>query len=246
MKSLNVAFRKIPRPGRIGLLVSSVAILLWILEHLSNTDAFATVFAFSTIPFKLSIFAAALFFIPGLSGFLCGRFRLATILASTLIVTTWLAMLAYLPFRQTFVETFDAPQYHWYHEDMVLQHEDFAQWKADWNRKRPHIIEASIVAAFYGTLIMLCAFRRWRLFGGSILIAAGAYLFLELTPLYFGLLVWDYDEFLKGIVFDSISLDLSPLGFWWPTDFAIFLYVFSFIFFTVTSTFVASSSQPER
>jgi hypothetical protein len=222
------------------LLASTISIVLWSLEHLSDDDRLAAIFAFSTVPFKLTILAAAVFLIPPLSRFLCGRLALATILAATLIITTWLAILAYLPFRQLFVTAFDADQYHWYHDGMALQHGDFSQWKTDWNRKRPHLIEASMVLFFYGTLITVCRLRCWRL-AGSIMIAAAAYAFLEFTPLYFGLLVWDYDEFLKGIVFDSISLDLSPFAIWWPCDFSIFLYAFSFIFFAVASTFIAAN-----
>jgi hypothetical protein len=236
---LLTAFGKVPRAAKLGLLASTISILLWALEHLSEHDTLAAVFAFSTVPFKLLIPAAALSFIPGLSRFLYGRLRLATLLAIALIAAMWIAMLAYLPFRQTFVVAFDAGTHHWYHDGMAVPQADFAQWKAGWNRKRPHMIEASMVTVFYGALIMLCTFHRWRLVG-SIAIAIGAYLFLELTPLYFGLLVWDYDVFLKGIVFDSISLDLHPLAIWWPTDFAIFLYVFSFIFFGVTTSFIAA------
>jgi hypothetical protein len=242
LKPFQNFFSRVPKTGRIGLAASAVAILLWIFEQLSD-DPFATVFAFSTVPFKLTLFASFLFFIPDLSRFLWGRFRLASMLAGTLVVVTWLAMLAYLPLRQTFVETFDSPNYHWYHDGMAVPHGDFPQWKADWNRGRPHVIEGAMVLAFYGALMMVCAYRRWRLVGGAIPITLGAYLFLELTPLYYGLIVWDYDEFLKGIVFDSISLDLHPLVFWYPADFSIFLYAFAFIFFGLTSTFMGRSSQ---
>jgi hypothetical protein len=234
-------FQEIPKSGRIGLFASIIAIVLWTLEHLSDPRGIGMVFAFSTVPFKLAIFGAFLFFISDLSRLLVGRFRLAMTLAVTLIVITCAAIGAYLPFRQLFAETFDAAQYHWYHEGMAVKHGDFPQWQADWNHKTPHIIEASMVVVFYGVLMIVCAFRRWRVFGGAIPIAVGAYLFLEFTPLYFGLLVWDYDEFLKGIVFDSISLDLSPLAFWWPCDFSIFLYALSFIFFSVTTAFFAAT-----
>jgi hypothetical protein len=244
--TLRNRFRQIPKSGRIGLLASGTAILLWALEHLSEPDGIGMVFAFSTAPFKLAIFVASLFFVSDLSRFLAGHFRLAMTIAVTLIAITWAAMLAYLPFRQSFVQIFDADQYHWYDDKMAVSHEDLQKWKTDWSQKKPHLIEASMVAVFYGTLMMVCAFRRWRVFGGSIAIAVGAYLFLELTPLYFALLVWDYDEFLKGIVFDSISLDISPLLFWWPCDFSIFLYVFSFIFFSVTAAFIAFMRRREH
>ena len=58
-----------------------------------------------------------------------------------------------------------------------------------------------------------------------------------LAPLFTGLILWDYDTFLKGIAFDSISMDLFPIYFWHAGDYSIFLYAFMFIFFGVTGAF---------
>jgi hypothetical protein len=197
-------------------------------------DPLATLFAFSTVPFKLSLFAASVFAIPHLSRLLHRRFRLACTFGAALTLFTWLAILAYLPFRQTFVEIFDADQYHWYHERTLVPHGDLAEWKDAWNHKRQHTIEAALVLVFYGLLITAIASRRWKL-PGSLAVAAAGWSFLEFVPLGLGLVVWDYDIFLKGIVFDSISVDISPIVFWYPSDFSIFLYTFSLIFFTASS-----------
>jgi hypothetical protein len=225
-----------PAAGVIGLAASAAAIGLWTVERLTEL----LVVVFLTAPFKLALLAAPLFFLSDLSAFLHGRPRVAVSLYLALVTVTLCAMLAYLPWRHTFTEHFSNEAYRWYYDGMLAKHggdeDDFADWQRSWANYTPHIIEAGLVLAYYGALIKACTARRLSKRGGA-LIAAGGYALLWLIPLLGGLILWDYDIFLKGIVFDSISLDLLPLLWWRPWDYSIFLYIFMLIFFGVCTAF---------
>ena len=56
----------------------------------------------------------------------------------------------------------------------------------------------------------------------------------------------DYDTFLKGIAFDSISMDLFPVYFWHAGDYFIFLYAFMLIFFGVSTAFPLCQTTKRR
>jgi hypothetical protein len=223
--------------GFIGLAASFVAIALWTAEQLSGQMLFELL----TIPFKLILLAAPLFFLSDLSAFLYRRPRVAMALGFTLVAVTLCAMLAYLPWREAFTHHFSNSVYKWYYSDMPSQHPgiygDFAAWQKQWARHIPHAIEAGLVLVYYTIIIAACTLWRLNRVRGAIIAIAG-YLLLFLVPIFTGLIVWDYDTFLKGIAFDSISMDLFPVFFWHAGDYSIFLYAFMFIFFGVTATFI--------
>jgi len=113
---------------------------------------------------------------------------------------------------------------------------DFADWQKRWAHHIPHAIEACLVLAYY--CIIITASTRWRLrrVNGAVIAIVG-YLLLFLVPMFTGLVEWDYDTFLMGIAFDSISMDLFPVYFWNAGDYSIFLYAFMLIFFGVSAAF---------
>ena len=224
----------VPISGVVGLAASTAAIGLWTTEQLSGQMAFELL----TIPFKLTLLAAPLFFLSDLSAFLHGRPRVAIGLGLTLVAMTLCAMLAYLPWREAFTHHFSNATYRWYYSDMPSQHPgsygDFADWQTRWARRVPHAIEAALVFAYYGIIITGCTL--WRLGRASgVIIGVLGYLLLFLAPIFTGLIVWDYDTFLMGIAFDSISMDLFPVYCWHAGDYSIFLYTFMLIFFGFTA-----------
>lgn len=95
-------------------------------------------------------------------------------------------------------------------------------------------MEFGILITFYAFIVGCCCAFRVRWLTGFVL-AGAAYAFLLIVPLATRLIVWDYDTFLRGIAFDSISMDLFPLGIWFSGDYTIFLYVFLLIFFTAAA-----------
>ncbi len=226
----------VPISGIIGLAASAAAIGLWMTEQLSGQMAFE----FLTIPFKLALLAAPLFFLSDLSAFLHQRPRVAVGLGLTLVAVTLCAMLAYLPWREAFTHHFSNAVYRWYYSDMPSQHPgyygDFADWQARWVHHVPHAIEAALVFAYYGIVITACTLWRLGRASGAVIGVVG-YLLLFLVPMFTGLIAWDYDTFLMGIAFDSISMDLFPIYFWHAGDYSIFLYAFMLIFFGVTVAF---------
>jgi hypothetical protein len=222
--------------GFIGLAASIVAIGLWTAEQLSGQLAFEVL----TIPFKLTLLAAPLFFLSDLSAFLYKRPRLAVGVGLTLIAVTLCAMFAYLPWREVFARQFNNSVYRWYYSDMPSQSSswngDFGEWQTQWARHIPHAIEAGLVLVYYAIIIVTCTLWRLHRVGGAVIAIIG-YLLLFLIPMLTGLIVWDYDTFLKGIAFDSISMDLFPVFLWHAGDYSIFLYSFMFIFFGITAAF---------
>jgi len=214
-----------------------VAIGLWTAEQLSGQMAFE----FLTIPFKLILLAAPLFFLSDLSAFLYRRPQVAIALGFTLVAVTLGAMLAYLPWREAFTHHFSNSSYRWYYSNMPSQYPglygDFANWQTQWAQHIPHAIEAGLVLVYYSIIIATCTLWRLCRVNGAMIAIAG-HLLLFLVPMFTGLIIWDYDIFLKGIAFDSISMDLFPLFFWHAGDNSIFLYAFMFIFFSVTAPFV--------
>ena len=225
--------------GHIGLLAAASAVCLWVAEQLTGD----MVFELLTIPFKLTLLAAPLFFYRDLSGFLQGRPRLAVALALTLIAVTILAALAYLPWREAFARQFNNDVYRWYSNDPDRRESGdpraFDAWLSGWSRRVPHLIEAAIAVAYYGCIIAICSLCRLGRVGGLVL-GMGGYAMLLIVPMLTGLIVWDYDTFLKGIIFDSISMDLFPICLWSASDFSIFLYVFMLIFFAVCAGFMCA------
>lgn len=145
-------------------------------------------------------------------------------------------MLAYLPWRSSFAEHFNNAVYRWYYDGMPTKEGDFGDWQTAWARRVPHVLEAGLLSVYYIAIIAVCTIRRLCRLGGAIVALAG-YLLLCLFPVFSGLILWDYDTFLKGIAFDSISMDLVPIYFWRSGDYSIFLYAFMLIFFGATATF---------
>jgi hypothetical protein len=222
----------IPIAGIVGLVASAAAIGLWTVEQLTESMAFE----FLTIPFKLAILVAPLFFLSDLSSLLHQRSRVAAVLGFALIGVTLCAMAAYLPWRSNFAEHFNNAVYRWYYEGMPSTENDFPDWMASWSRHIPHMIEAGLVTVYYMVIITACTIRRLSRARGMIVAVLG-YLLLYLVPLFTGLILWDYDTFLKGIAFNSISMDLFPIIVWHAGDYSIFLYVFMFIFFGISAVF---------
>ena len=99
------------------------------------------------------------------------------------------------------------------------------------------MIEAGLVVVYYFALLTPCTlWRLGRVRGASVAIIG--YMLLFLVPMVTGLILWDYDTFLKGIAFDSISMDLFPIFTWNAGDYSIFFYVFMFIFFAASAAFM--------
>ena len=234
---------RVPKSGIIGLAASTGAISLWVIEQWSGQ----MLFEFLTIPFKVTLLAAPLFLMSDLSALLHRRPRFAAIIAIALIVITLCAIAAYLPWRYTFVSHFSNDVYRWYFNGMRERFgglaADVAEWEQMWDRGVPHMKEAALLITYYIGLIAACTFWRLGRAGGAALALAG-YGFLFVAPIFSGLVLWDYDTFLKGIVFDSISLDLTPYAFWFAGDYSLFLYIFLFIFFAVCTT--AFLCEPPR
>jgi hypothetical protein len=194
-----------------------------------------------TIPVKLVLVAAPLFFLPKLSAFLHQRHRVAIGLYVSLVALTLCAILAYLPLRPLFTDHFSSEVYRWYSVDMPASGKDFLKWKVAWAKYIPHMIEASLLFLYYAVLIAACSIWRLRAISGMV-VAMVCYLMLILVPLFTDLIEWNYDVFLKGIVFDSISMALFPL-FWFAGDYSIFFYGFMFIYFSVCSVFFYASPR---
>lgn len=230
--------RFIPITSIIGLAASSLAVGLWTLEQLSGWMFFETL----TIPVKLIVLLAPFLFLSDLSAFLYRRPKLALRLGFTLVIVTLFAMLLYLPWRSSFVAHFNNDGYRWYYEGTRLKSRDFIQWQAAWAHYVPHMIETGIVLVYYTTIIAACTIWRLSRIGGAVLAFSG-YLLLHLIPMLTGLILWDYDTFLKGIAFDSISMDLFPLFAWYAGDYSIFLYVFMLILFGVVIGFFCKNPR---
>lgn len=225
----------VPTAGLVGLIAAAAAAGLWSAEHLTGQ----AVFAYLAIPVKVVLFAAPLFFLSDLSGLLHGRPRLAAWLALTLIVATIGSMLAYLPWREAFARRFGNSQYRWYYEGMPSAYpgsHPFSEWQRSWEQRLPHQIEFGLVMVYYVLLISVCtALRLGRMSGAAVAVAG--YVLLFLVPLLTGLVLWDYDIFLRGIALDSISMDLTPVIGWLPQDNSIFFYTFMLIFFCICAGF---------
>jgi hypothetical protein len=231
--------RRIPITSIIGLVASALAVSLWTLEQLSwwmGFDNLQMIFETITIPVKLVVLLAPFLFLSDLSSFLYKRPQLALRLGLTLIAVTLIAILLYLPWRSAFAAQFSNDGYRWYHEGSRMDSQDFMRWKRAWSYHLPHMTEVGIVLVYYTTIIGACSRLRLNRAGGAALALIG-YLFLHLIPMFTGLILWDYDTFLKGIVFDSISMDLMPFMAWHAGDYSIFLYMFMLIFFGVAIAF---------
>lgn len=96
--------------------------------------------------------------------------------------------------------------------------------------------EFGILLGFYVITVGACALLKLSR-GAGVVLGLIAYSYLLVIPLALGIVVMDYDFFLKGIAFDSISLDFFPISFWKGWDFSIFLYAFMLIFFLVSAFF---------
>src|SRR5215470_17329491 len=144
---LFVVFTRLPVTAVVGLCVSGLAVCLWMTEQLTGQ----LVFEYLTIPFKLMVVAAPLFFLGDLSGFLHRRPRVAFFLGLALVATTLSAMLIYLPWRSAFAAHFNNSVYRWYYSGMPMREGDFADWQTIWSHHIPHLIEAALVVGYYFT-----------------------------------------------------------------------------------------------
>lgn len=203
-------------------------------------------FEYLTIPFKLALLAAPLFFLSDLSEFLHGRPRIALGLGVVLVAVTFGAMLTYLPWRDAFAQHFNNASYRWYYDytnpKTIGTESEFTDWKKSWEHHVPHRIEAALVVACFSVLLTACSAWRLRRISGAVVASIG-YALLFIVPLATGLIDWDYDVFLRGVAFDSISMDLFPVGIWFAGDYSIFLYTFMFIFFGISALFFLAKSQ---
>lgn len=233
---MNAMPTRIPVTGICGLTASALAIVLWAAEQLTGLWVFEVL----AIPAKLTLLAAPFLFLPDLSAFLHGRPRVALSLGGALVAVTLVAMLAYLPWREAFTEHFSNAAYRWYFDGMPQKfhghYGDFAEWQRRWTRRVPHAIEVGLVVSYFGSIVTACTLRRLGQASGAAIATLG-YALLLLVPMFTGLIAWDYDIFLMGIVFDSISMNLSPMLFWYAGDSSIFLYAFMLIFFGVSGAF---------
>lgn len=224
----------LPLSAWIGVVASSCAIVLWTLQQLSGHPAFA----FLTLPFKLALFAVVPFFYRDLSALLFQRRRAALVLLAAVVTVTTLGAAAYLPWRDSFAVEFNNDSYRWYHNHARQEYElpGLEAWRTQWEQRLPHLKETCLLVAYYSAIIGICTSCRLQR-RGSFLLALAGYAFLAILPNVIGLLKWDYDLFLGGIIFDSISVDLFPLAFWFAGDHSIFFYSFMFIFFAVCWVF---------
>ncbi|MBL8814697.1 MAG: hypothetical protein JNL58_01615 [Planctomyces sp.] len=242
--ALNVLQPRLPVAGIIGLVASSAAIGLWLAEAVTRQ----MVFSLMLIPCKLALLAAPLFFYHDISRLLYQRKRLAFALGMTLITVTVLAAMAYLPFRESFLRRFNTATYYWYSNIPQANAGNFPPgidaWRNGWNRGVPHFIEATLLVAYYVTIISICCLGRLdRVF--SVVVGLGGYAMLLIVPMVTGLIEYDFDIFLRGIVFDSISLNLfPPVVIFWGGH-SIFLFVFLLIFFAVCAIFM-KTANPQR
>jgi len=217
----------------VGLGVSVAAVVLWVLEQ---TTPWWEVFEILTLPVKVALLVMPLWLLADLSGLLYRRPLVALGLGVSLIGATLLAAGAFLPWRSAYARHFNNDAVKQYYPEMpseqtnMVKTDDYPAWLARWERKKPHAVEAGLLAAYYVLVLTPCAVFRLRWWSGAVVGLAG-YGLLYLAPDRTGLIDWDYDVFLKGVVFDCISLDVSPIGFWFAGDHSIFFYGFMLIFF---------------
>lgn len=195
-----------------------------------------------TIPAKLLLLAVFPLFLSDLSRLLHHRYAVAAAFFVVAIGATVAAAMMYLPWRDAFCARFSNDVYRWYHSGsrplggLHVPPEDFRMWIAQWQRFRPHLMEFGILLGFYAMIVGACTLRKLTRDVG-IVVDLIAYVYLFSVPLALGIVILDYDFFLKGIAFDSISLDFFPISFWKAWDFSIFLYAFMLIFFLVSAFF---------
>ncbi len=242
--TLNVLKPRLSVAGLIGLVASAAAIGLWLAAAVTQQMVISLIL----IPCKLALLAAPLFFYHDLSGFLHRRKRLAVALGMTIITVNVLAAMAYLPFRESFLRKFSTDTYYWYSSIPRPNESGFPPgidaWRNGWNRGVPHFIEATLLVAYYGTILSICSL--WRLDRvSSLMVGLGGYAMLLIVPMATGLIKYDFDVFLRGIAFDSISMDLFPFFAMFAGGYSIFLFVFQFIFFLVCAIFMKTAS-PQR
>lgn len=200
-----------------------------------------------TCPLKLALLASTLFFYQDLSTFLHQRIRISVALAAALIIATVLAGAAYLPMRDTFAERFSSDTDLWYSSRPGFGNERYPpyylQWLALWKRYIPHITEVLLTMAYYGSIVLVCSLRRLDRIS-SIVVGGSGYAFLLFAPAFAGLISYDFDNFMKGIVLDNISLSLFPFIVMFAGSASIFLFVFHFIFYSVCALFMYASPRP--
>ena len=234
---------KLPTSAKVGLIASAGATCLWSVEQLTGVLLFEDL----TIPFKFVTVLAPLFFIADLSSMIAGRFKLTIALWLSLVALTLCAMAIFLPWRDGFAHKFNNPCYRWYCSDTNPKHfgseSEFTEWKEGWAKHSPHKIETGLLIGYYALLLGSCAAIRLKRIAGIVLGMAG-YALLVFVPRMTGIIDWNYDIFLKGIAFDSISMDLHPFAIWFAGDMSIFFYVFMLIFFSICSLFFWNQSKP--
>lgn len=201
-----------------------------------------------TIPFKLASLFAGLAFVADLSCLLHRRKILAAAYCSTLVLVVVGMFFAFLPWRDAFAKHFSNSMYRWYYPGMPSEHPghygDFNHWETQWAHRLPHRIEIALLVVFLAFLSASGFGLKHTRFSGCVVGVIG-YLILFLVPMFTNLIVWDYDTFLRGIVCDSISMDLMPIGVWFAGDYSIFLYVLLLSIFCVSSGYWRISPRVE-
>lgn len=230
--------RRFPTAVLVGLGAALAGMVLWTTEQLTGSWFFGIL----AVTAKLVLLVAFPWCLPDLSAHFHVRpLRSALLFAVTAILITTAVAAAYLPWRDSFCRHFNNDAYRWYWSGLTEtypgQYKDFNAWLAGWRSGRTHLLEFAVLTGFYVLTTAGLSLFRLRRSGGWAL-AGAAYAFLLVVPVATGLIVWDYDIFLRGIASDSISLDLFPFTFWFSGDHTIFFYVFFFVFFAVAALFV--------
>lgn len=235
-----------PNTLLLGVGAAAGATVLWIIEQLTDS----MIFEILTIPVKLLLLAVFPLFLSDLSRLLHGRYAVALCFLVIAVGVTVAAAVMYLPWRDAFCARYGNDVYRWYYAGsrpsggLHIPPGDLSIWIAKWQSFGPHLIEFGILLGFYAIIIGGCTSMQLRRPAGLVL-GLIAYAYLLVVPLSFGIVVLDYDFFLKGIAFDSISLDFFPISFWKGWDFSVFLYAFMLIFFLVSAFFFYVRPQPK-
>jgi hypothetical protein len=244
--------------ARVGIVASLAAVVLWaIVWRLDPSDLP------QQLPYPLGIvgWPLKLFLLFGcvpwalaeLSDALYENGPAATSFALRGAAVSALAIAAYLPFRTAFCRSSASVSVKSYYQALPSEFSGglprFEHWQRAFAAGHIHLLELLVLLAFYGVLAFVLFRQRPRAVA-AVVAALSGYLLLLVAPVALGLVIWDYDVFLLGLWFDSISLDL-----WVPTVWpnSIFLDLFLLLFFAVqwrTLRFfaapTASSPQAQR
>ncbi|MBL8816278.1 MAG: hypothetical protein JNL58_09625 [Planctomyces sp.] len=235
---------RLPISVYVGLLLSIASIGLWTAWCFSEQR----VFMFLTIPLRLALLGTPVLFYKDLSKFLYRRTHIAIVLGLTLIATTIFAGAAYLPRRESFLKKFNNDACYSFSTRPGWGSSKFpphyGKWLNRWNRRIPHVMEVLMTVIVFSGILSVCTVFRLDQIGGLIL-TISSYVWLFIAPIIAGLIAYDFDIFLKGIVFDSISLDLLPFTAMFPGPQSIFLFVLYLIFFSVSALFMFTAPRSD-